>query len=447
MSTTRWLKVGAASMALALAAVGCGGGRNDDSSSGGGGGGSSATTAPGGAFSISTKDCQDYQGTQGVTGDTIRLGSSFPQSGLYSAYAEISKGYEAYFKYVNANGGVNGKKIEIITKDDQYDSGKTKSNTQELTQKDGVFAMFNVVGTASNLAIRDDLGEECIPNLFAATGSQLMGNPAKYPWLIGSIPTYATESAIFADYLKTNQPNAKVAILAQNDDLGTGYTAAFKKAIEGTGITVVKEEKYNSTDPDVKSQITTLSSSGADTALIAATALKCPQALNSIKESGWSPLTYISGTCTSNTVVGLAPEANVGVLSSIYLKDPADPEWANDAAMKEFQTLGAQYGLTEKELQNGIVGYGWTMGALLVNTLKQAGTIDRQTVMQAAYNLKNQQVGLLLPGITVNTDGTKDPYPIEQMQIGKYGVNGPYWDLQGQVVSFEGKTGGYAPNS
>ncbi|MEZ5145232.1 MAG: ABC transporter substrate-binding protein [Acidimicrobiales bacterium] len=445
MATTRWFKVGAASITLALFVAACGGGRNDESSSGGGGG-ASATTAPGGGFSISTADCAGYEATKGVTDDSIKLGSSFPQSGLYSAFAEISKGYEAYFKYVNDQGGVNGKKIEIITKDDQYDSGKTKSNTQELTQKDGVFAMYNVVGTASNLAIRDDLGEECIPNLYAATGSQLMGNPAKYPWLIGSIPTYATESAIFADYLKTNKPDAKVAILAQNDDLGVGYTTSFKKAIEGTGITVVKEEKYNSTDPDVKSQITTLSSSGADTALIAATALKCPQALNSIKETGWSPLTYISATCTSNTVVGLAPDANVGVLSSIYLKDPSDPEWANDPAMQEFQTLGAKYGLSPDELKNGIVGYGWTMGALLVNTLKQAGTITRQSVMQAAYSLKNQVVGLLLPGISINTDGVKDPYPIEQMQIGKYGVNGPYWDLQGQVVSFEGKTGSYAPN-
>jgi branched-chain amino acid transport system substrate-binding protein len=434
-------------MAVAVLAAGCGGGRDDSSSGGGGGGGGAATTVAGtSGFTISTEDCTSYEATKGITDDTIKLGSSFPKSGLYSAFAEISKGYEAYFKYINGQGGVNGKKIEIITKDDQYDSGKTKAATQELTQSDGVFAMFNVVGTASNLAIRDDLGEECIPNLFAATGSQLMGNPGKFPWLIGSIPTYATEAAIFADYLKANKPEAKVAILAQNDDLGVGYTTAFKKAIEGTGITVVKEEKYNATDPDVKSQITTLSSSGADTALLAATALKCPQALNSIKETGWSPLTYISATCTSSTVVGLAPDANNGVLSSIYLKDPSDPEWADDAAMKEFQTLGAQNGLSPEELKNGIVGYGWTMGALFVNTLKQAGTINRQSVMQSAYTLKNQVVGLLLPGISVNTDGTKDPYPIEQMQIGQYGANGPYWDLQGQVVSFEGKTGTFAPN-
>ena len=236
-----------------------------------------------------------------------------------------------------------------------------------------------------------------------------------------------------------------MAILAQNDDFGDGYTVGFKKAIEGTGITVVDEEKYNTTDPDVKSQITTMSQSGADTALLAATALKCPQALNAVKETGWQPTTYISATCTSNTVVGLAQDANVGVLSSIYLKDPSDPEWANDAAMQEFQTVGKQYGLTDEDAQNGLVGYGWTMGALLADTLKQAPELTRQAVMQTAWSLSNEAPGLLLPGISINTAGSKDPYVIEQLQIGQY--NGSFWDLQGNVISFEGKTGDYASST
>jgi branched-chain amino acid transport system substrate-binding protein len=394
---------------------------------------------------VSTDDCADYQPTQGISADTITFGSSFPQSGVYAAYAEISKGYLAYFAYVNAQGGVQGKQIEVKTTDDQYDSGKTKSNTQELTQQDGVFAMFNVVGTPNNLAIRDDLADACIPDLYVATGSQLWGDTANYPWLIGSIPSYATEGAIFADYLKANKPDAKVAILAQNDDVGAGYSSSFRKASEGTGITVVDEQTYNTTDPDVKSQITTMSQSGADTTLLAATALKCPQALNAIKESGWQPTTYISANCTSNTVVGLAQEANVGVLSSIYLKDPSDPGWATDSAMQEFQTLGRQYGLSDEDLQNGIVGYGWTMGALLVDTLEQAPELTRQAVMEAAWSLTDETPGLLLPGISINTAGSSDPYVIEQMQIGQY--NGDYWDLQGDVVSFEGQTGDFASST
>ncbi|MGZ4692336.1 MAG: ABC transporter substrate-binding protein [Acidimicrobiales bacterium] len=425
-------------MTIALLAAACGGGRSDSSGSNSGG----SSTTVGGGVDISTADCTDYQPTQGISGDTITFGSSFPQSGLYAAFAQISKGYLAYFNYVNAQGGVQGKQINMITKDDQYDSGKTKTNVQELTQQDKVFALFNVVGTPNNLAVRDDLGATCIPDLFVATGSQLWGDTAHYPWLIGSIPSYATEAAVFADYLKANKPDAKVGILAQNDDFGDGYTVAFRKAIEGTNITVVDVQKYNESDPDVKSQVATLSQSGADTALLAATALKCPQALIAVKESGWKPTTYISGTCTSGPVVGLAKDANDGVLSSIYLKDPADPQWSSDPAMQQFQTLGKQYGLTDSEAQDGIVGYGWTMGALLVDTLEKAPELTRQAVMQAAYSLQNESPGLLLPGISINTSGSNDPYVIEQMQVGQY--NGSYWNLLGPVISFEGKTVNYA---
>jgi branched-chain amino acid transport system substrate-binding protein len=434
----RFMGALAVGLVLSLAAVACGG-RDDDTSSSGGGSGTTSASG-GGAFTIDTDNCGTYNATQGVTDDSIKLGSSFAQSGLYSAYAEISKGYLAYFDYINATqNGVNGRKIEVITKDDQYDPNKTRQNVQELTQSDQVFGLFNVVGTPNNLAIRDDLATACIPNLFVASGSVLWGETEDYPWLIGSIPSYATESAIFADYLKANKPQAKVAILGQNDDVGSGYADAFRGAIEGTDISVVAEEKYSPTDPDVKSQITTLAASGADTILLAAAALKCAQALNAIQEQNWDVTTYMSGTCTSKTVIGLAnPGAADGVISSIYLKDPADPEWDSDPAMQEFQTLGAQYGLGPDELENGIVGYGWTMGALLVETLKQSGEITRQSVMQTAYSLSNLQVGLLLPGATVNTNGAEDPFPIEQMQIGIY--NGQFWDLQGDLVSFEGKT-------
>ncbi len=319
---------------------------------------------------------------------------------------------------------------------------KTRTNAQELVESENVFGLFNVVGTPNNLAIRDDLADACVPNLFVATGSQLWGETDAYPWLIGSIPSYATEAAIFADWLKENKPQAKVAILKQNDDFGEGYETAFRAAIEGSEITIVDVQSYNPTDPDVKSQITTMAASGADTALLAATALKCPQALNAVKEAGWTATTYISATCTSSTIVALAPDANNGVLSSIYLKDPSDPQWDNDPAMQEFQTLGAQYGISGDDLNNGIVGYGWTMGALLVETLKQSSEMTRVAVMEKAYTLSDLEVGLLLPGITINTNGAEDPFPIEQMQIGQY--NGSFWELQGEVVSFEGQSGDYA---
>ncbi|WP_208029580.1 ABC transporter substrate-binding protein [Rhabdothermincola sediminis] len=426
-------------LVLALVAAACNGGRDE---------GQTPTTGPSGtageqegAFTIDTANCESYKPTQGITEDSITFGSSFPQSGLYAAFAKISVGYEAYFRYLNATeGGVGGKQIKVITRNDEYLPDRTLTNTQELVQNEGVFAMFNVVGTPNNLAIRDELADQCVPNLFVATGSPLWGEVDAYPWLIGSIPSYATESAIFADYLKKNKPNAKVAVLYQNDDFGESYLTAFRAAIEGTDIEVVQTASYNPTDPEPRDQITTLAASGADTALLAATALKCPQSLNLIRESNWNPTIYISATCTSNTVVGLAqPGANDGVLSSIYLKDPSDPQWADDPAMQQFQQYGAQYGISQEDLRNGIVGYGWTMGALLAETLRRSPELTRQAVMQTAYSLQDVQVGLLLPGITINTNGAQDPFPIEQMQIGQY--NGQYWDLQGELTSFEGTSG------
>jgi branched-chain amino acid transport system substrate-binding protein len=442
MRTTKpWIGMLAIGLVLALTAVACGG-RDDDSSSGGGG---ANTTADGGGsgFTIDTSNCSGYEATQGVTDTAIKFGSSFPQSGTYSAFAKISVGYEAYFDYINdAQGGVNGRQIEMITMDDNYETARTQSNTNQLVQSDGVFSMYNVVGTPNNLAIRDDLGDQCIPNLYAGTGSQKWGETEAYPWMIGSIPAYPTEAAIFADYLKANKPDATVAILKQNDDFGEGYVEGFKAATEGTNITIVDEQTYNPTDPDVKTQINTLAASGADTALLATTALKCIQAINAMAESQWDPTVYVSATCTSKTIMGnVQAGAGDGFLSAIYLMDPADPQWDSNSAMQEFQTLGAQYGISAEDLDNGIVGYGWTMGALLVETLKQTGEITRQSVMQTAYSLDNLELGLLLPGITINTNGEEDPFPIEQMQIGQY--NGQYWELQGDIVSFEGKTGEY----
>lgn len=427
-------------LTLSLAAVGCAG-RNDRSSTGAATTGlSSATGAD--TFTIDTSQCGSYNASQGIDDATIKLGSSFPQSGLYGAYAEISKGYLAYFDYINGQGGVRGKTIEVVTKDDQYDPSKTKQNAQELVLSDGVFALFNVVGTPNNLAIRDDLASQCVPDLFAASGSVLWGQTADYPWLIGSIPSYATESAVWAQWLKTNKPNAEVAILGQNDDVGAGYADAFRRAISGTDISVVAEQTYNPADPDVKSQVTTLAASGADTFLVAAAALKCPQALNAAQEAGWKPTTYISGTCTPRTIIGLANSgAADGVFSTISLKDPVDPEWASDEGMQQFKELGKEHGLTDADLTDSIVAYGWAIGQLLVETLMRSPELTRQSVMETAYSLRDLGGPLLLPGITINTNGTTDPFPIEQLQIGQY--NGRYWQLQGAVISLEGKTGEY----
>jgi branched-chain amino acid transport system substrate-binding protein len=384
-------------------------------------------------------DCDSYDASPGVTDDAILIGSSFPQSGLFAAFAEISAGYEAYLSHLNDQGGVRGRSIELVTRDDEYTSSRTLSNYESLVESDGVFALFNVVGTPNNLAIRDQQNEDCVPNLFLATGSQFWGNPDEYPWTIGSIPTYPTEMAVFVDYLQENAPDAQVAVLYQNDDFGEGYLDSFESLIGDTDIEMVTSISYDSTDQDVSPQMSTLAGSGADTLLLATTALACPTALAALDEVNWDPLTYISATCTSSTLVGLAPEGSaVDVLSAFYLKDPANPAWDDDPAMVEFREIGAANGLSSDQLDNGVVAYGWTMGQLLAHTLENAEDLTRADVMNAAWSLDGVEFGLLLPGITVTTDGADNPFIIEAMSIGSY--NGEFWDLEDELYDFEGRT-------
>jgi branched-chain amino acid transport system substrate-binding protein len=439
-STSRLRKLLALVFAIALVAAACG--RDDDSSSGddnGGGGGDDGGGESAGP--ATTDDCIDYQATQGVSDDSIKLGSSFPKSGLYQAFSKIATGYEAWFQNLNDNeDGIGGRQIEMITEDDEYSSGNTQQNYQKLTQSDGVFATFGVVGTANNLAIREQQNEECIPNLFASTGYPGWGDPDAYPWTIGSIPTYNTEMAMWVAYLQETKPDATIAVLYQNDDFGKAYLDALKPLIEGTDLTIVAEEAFDAENADVAAQLTTLADSGADAFVSATTALACANAMGGLLESSWRPLAYISATCISSTITSLAPPGAPDLFySGVYLKDPNDPTWADDEGMLEFQEVGAASGLTPENLLDGVVVFGWTLGQLLQQTFENAETIDRQSVMNAAWSLDNVELPMLLPGITVNTDGADDPFPIEQMQLGKY--NGTYWALEGEIFDNEGESG------
>ena len=444
MRRTRSVTLGTVALALALLATACGGGRDDESSDGGGSSGTAGTTPSGeAAFTISTEDCDGYEATTGISDDEIKVGSSFAQSGLYQAYADISKGYLAYIDYLNSTGGVDGRSINVLTADDGYvDPSATKANVDTFVDDDGVFAIFNVVGTPNNLEIRGDLGTRCVPNLYAATGAQQMGEPAVYPWTIGSIPTYATESGIFVEWLQDNEPEAKIGVLYQNDDFGEGYLNPLKKAIEGTDLEIVAEETYNPGETGVDSQVTAIRNAGADTILVAASGLACPNALTAVKgQADWDVTTYASATCASKTLIGVAGDAAVGVLSAVYLKEPANPEYADDPGVQEFLELGPQHGLSEDDLTNGTVLYGWTVGQILAETLGAPDDLTRQSAMEAAYNLPGLELPLLLDGVTVTTSGTDDPYPIESMRMGQW--NGTYFDWVGELTSFEGRTQDY----
>ncbi len=423
---------------LVLALAACGGGRSKSS---GGGGGSSSK---GGI--VSASGCPGSQ-TTGINGNTIKLGTSLPQSGLYSAFTEILKGEQAYFDYLNAQGGIQvaGKKykIELVAKDDAYQADRTVQNVTELINDDKVFAIFNAVGTKNNLAIRDLANQGCVPVLFAATGSPAWGNH-NYPWVIGSeLVPYPLEAKAFFDYLQQKKPDATVAILRASDDFGKAYSETFRKLIQGSKIKIAKEETYNPEGSDTKSQVTSLAATNADALLLGATLLACPNALTNVKESGWKPLTYMSGTCTSKTLMGIAGSAGDGVLSVADIMEPGLPKWASNAAMKLYMEQVPKYA-PEADIENGIVAYGWTTAAVLAETLSKSPELTRVAAMNPARTLTVKDVGLLMPGVTLQVNAN-DWFLGETFSLVQYSAAEKHFNLVGNLIDLNGQTAKITP--
>jgi len=451
MTRTRRFRLLSAVLILGLFASACSSRDDDDDTSTGGDGGGEGG---GEESSIDTSNCVTDP-TAEIEGDTIKLVSSYPQSGLTAAFAEIASGWQSYFDMVNQEGGVEiaGKsyQLEWETKDDEYNAAETVSNIQEMLGSEGdqAFATFSVVGTANNLAIRDDLNEECVPSLFAATGSPAWGNP-DYPWLIGStLSPYTLEGQVFADLLKDQAPDAKVAMLVQDDDFGKAYEDGFRQAIEGTDIEVVKVEKYATGASEVSAQITSLASSGANAFFDGATLLACPAALQSAAAANWQrDFTWVSSTCISKTLMGIAGADAADVYSISNIKDPQDPQWDDDEGMQLYRdTVGANFPDTDTE--NGIVAYGWTQAAVFVEALRNAEAPTRLAVMESVHNIDvGDDVGLLAPGAGVTT-GPEDPYMGERLNLVQYGFEGPdarnHFNVVGDTYDFEGQTADLTP--
>ncbi len=443
MRHTRTVRTAGALLCMGLLVGACSSSRSGTSDTG--------SSNAGGA--LDTSAC-NYNPTAGVNGDTITLASSFPQSGLTAAFAEISRGYKAYFQYVNDElGGVEvaGKKykIEVKDKDDQYNAATTAKNVDELVGADGTkaFAVFNVVGTSNNIAIRDTLADNCVPNVFAATGAPTMSNP-KYPWMIGStLPPYTLEGQMFARYLKKNFPKAKVAMLVQDDDFGQDYEQSFRSAIEGSEITVVKVEKYPVGANSVAAQITSLAASGADAFFDGGTLLACPDALTQAQKAGWTrQATWVSGTCISKTLMGIAGDAGEGVLSGTNTQDPQNPAYTNTQEMALYREKVAKY-QPKADLENGIVAYGWTQGALLVEALKQSKALTRADFMESVRNLDHVKAGVLITGASVTTKAPNDLYMGETLQLVKYDAAAKHFTNVGGPENFEGKTKELTPKA
>jgi branched-chain amino acid transport system substrate-binding protein len=421
--------------------------RDDDDEATGGDNGSE-DGGDGGGSSLPVDDCEVDPTTE-IEGDTIKLVSSFPQSGLTAAFSEIARGWKSYFEKVNADGGVQiGDRtftIEYEDKDDEYDAQQTAANIEELvgTNGENAFAVFSVVGTSNNIFIRDQLGAQCVPNVFTATGAPNWGNP-DYPWLAGgSIPPYSLESFVLAEVLKEQKPEAKVGMLIQDDDFGAGYRDSFEAAIEGTDIELVQVEAYEP-GGDVSAQVTSLAASGADVFFNGATLIPCPTALTQAAQEGWErDITWVSGTCISKTLMGLAGEAADGVYSIANIKDPIDPQYADDPAMQEYRETVAQYE-PDADIDNGIVAYGWTQGALFVEALESAEAPTRAAVMEAVRNLDvGDDVGLLAEGTGV-TVSDEDRYMGERFNLVQYSFADLYFSII-EPYDYEGETAEITP--
>lgn len=394
---------------LALVATACGRGSS----------GSSGGNASGG-------------GEPGITASTIKLGGSYPFSGPASAYGTIGVAAKAYFDMVNAKGGINGRKIEFTTLDDGYEPARALQNARRLVEQDKVFALFNTLGTADNLAIWDYANQQKVPQVFVATGASDWGKDiAKHPFTIGWQPDYVSESRVYATYLKQTKPNATVAVLYQNDAYGKDLLNGFKEGIQGSGIKVTAAVSYEVTDPSVDSQVSKLAASKADVFLDITTPKPGAQAIHHLTELDWKPLHILNNVAASKSLVlkpaGLA--ASKGIVSTTYFKDPEDPRWASDPAMQAFKAGLKQYAPNADPNEPFNV-YGWAAATTMAEALKQMKQPTRSALMDVVRNL-NLQVPLLLPGISVQTTPS-DGYPIQDMQIMQF--DGNNWQLQGNVI-------------
>jgi ABC-type branched-subunit amino acid transport system substrate-binding protein len=376
----------------------------------------------------------------GATDTEIKIGNIMPYSGPASAYGVIGKTEAAYFKKINDAGGINGRKINFISYDDGYSPPKTVEQARKLVESDEVLFVFNSLGTPPNSAIQKYMNSKKVPQLFVATGATKWNDPKDFPWTMGWQPNYQSESRIYAKYLLKEKPNAKIAILFQNDDYGKDYVKGLKDGLGAKAASmIVAEESFETTEPTIDNHIVKLKSTDADVFFNVSTPKFAAQAIKKMAEIGWKPLHLLNNVSSSIGSV-MAPagyENGQGIISAAYLKDVADPQWANDAGMKEFLTF------LEKDFPEGnkldgsvIVGYG--VAQTLVQVLKQCGdNLTRENVMKQAANLKDFRTEVLLPGVMINTSPT-DFAPISQLQLQRF--KGEKWELFGDVIS--GDVGG-----
>ena len=391
--------------------------------------------AAGVAATLSTPGFAQKNYGPGVTDTEIKIGTTSPYSGPGSAYGAIAKAESAYFKMINEKGGVNGRRINFISYDDALSPPKTVEQTRRLVEQDQVLAVFNAVGTAANLSVQKYLNGKKVPQLLVGAGSTRLIDPLKFPWTIGWQPVYHSEGAIYGKYILANLPQARIAILSQNDDFGRDYVEGVKAALGDKARTlIVSETTYEPTDATVDSQILKMKASGADVLINITTPKFAAQSIKKVAEIGWKPTHFLTSISVSMGAVmrpaGL--QNGQGIISSAYLMDATDDRWRDHPEMKEWNAFMDRY-LPDANKADWMNVFGYVAAQALVQVLQQSGNdLTREGVMKSAASLKDFRPKLMLPGISANSSPTNF-FPIRQLQMMR--LQGEKWDLFGPVLS------------
>jgi ABC-type branched-subunit amino acid transport system substrate-binding protein len=371
----------------------------------------------------------------GATDTEIKVGNIMPYSGPASAYGVIGRTEAAYFKKINDAGGINGRKINFISYDDAYSPPKAVEQARKLVESDEVLLVFNSLGTPSNSAIQKYMNAKKVPQLFVATGATKWNDPKDFPWTMGWQPSYQSETQIYAKYLVKNKPDAKIAVLYQNDDYGKDYLKGLKDGLGAKAASmIIAEESFETSEPTIDSHIVKLKSTNADVFINIATPKFAAQAIKKVAEIQWKPMHFLNNVSASVGSV-LKPagfENSQDIISAAYLKDASDKQWDTDAGMMEFYAFMAKDFPEGDKLDGGtVVGFG--VAQTLVQVLKQCGdNLTRENVIKQAASLKDFRTEVLLPGVKINTSPT-DFAPISQLQLMKF--KGDQWELFGDVIS------------
>jgi len=371
----------------------------------------------------------------GATDTEIKIGNIMPYSGPASAYGVIGKTEDAYFKKINAEGGINGRKINFVSYDDGYSPPKTVEQARKLVESDEVLFIFNSLGTPPNTAIQKYMNSKKVPQLFVATGATKWNDPKEFPWTMGWQPNYQSESRIYAKYILKEMPNAKIAILYQNDDYGKDYVKGLKDGLGAKAASmIVAEESYETTQPTIDSSIVKLKSTNADVFFNVTTPKFAAQAIKKMTEIEWKPLHILNNVSSSigSVMKPAGFENSQNIISSAYLKDTSDAQWKDDAGMKAFDEFLAKY-FPEGNRIDGNLMYGYTVAQGVVHVLKNCGdNLTRENIMKQAASIQNLELGGLLPGIKANTSAT-DFAPLSQLQLMKF--KGETWERFGEIIS------------